>query len=288
MDFADVGIPMPHISHNDPYWHTNKDTMENISEEELRKSALYVATYAYFIANAGVREAVWLAGEVAAEAKRMLVEESESRLAKILESATNNISQGKEVAEKSLAKDLHDLEEKLSFILEREETSLRSVERLLSPQEVDDVSGYIDELIEDVSSAAEKEVERISNVAGAFAKSVGLNTISLSKRVLTEIELEASKMVVKRLFRGGPVPIYSRDKADMTLADLDDYHELKSSKRTSGRTDEALATFWMDGERNLLEICDLVRMEIGRVDVEYLLKFFPFMSKFGWVNVKTT
>ena len=95
-------------------------------------------------------------------------------------------------------------------------------------------------------------------------------------------------MVVRRLFRGGPVPIYSRDKADMTLADLDDYHELKCSKRTSGRTDEALATFWMDGERNLLEICDLVRMEIGPVDVEYLVKFFPFMSKFGWFEIKTT
>ncbi len=281
-----VGIPMPHISHNDPYWHTNKDTMENISEEELRKSALYVATYAYFIANAGVREAVWLAGEVAAEAKRMLIEESESRLAKILESATTKLSQGKESAEKSLAKDLQDLGEKLSFILEREEVSIRSVERLLTPQEVEEVSSYLDELIEDVSSAAEKERERISKVAGAFAKSVGLYTISPPKRVLTESEMEASKMVVRRLFRGGPVPIYSRDKAGMALDDLDDFHELKSSKRTPGRTDEALATFWMDGERNLLEICDLVKMEIGRVDVEYLVRFFPFMSKFGWFNVE--
>ncbi len=283
-----VGIAMPHISHNDPYWHTNKDTMENISEEEMRKSALYVATYAYFIANAGAREAVWLAGEVAAEAKRMVVEESESRLAKILELATTNISQGKEFAETSLAKGLHDLEEKLSFIIEREEASLRSVERLLTPQEVEDVSGYLDDLIENISSATEKEMERISKVAGAFAKSVGLDMVSPPKRVLTETELEASRMVVRRLFRGGPVPIYSRDKADMALVDLDDYHELKSSKRTSGRTDEALATFWMDGERNLLEICDLVRMEIGRVDVEYLVKFFPFMSKFSWFEIKTT
>jgi len=281
-----IGIPMPHISHNDPYWHTNKDNMENISEEEMRKSSLYVATYAYFIANAGVREAVWLAGEVAAEAKRMLIDESGLRLAKILESAETKKSEGKELAEKSLAKDIHDLEEKLAFILERETVALRSVESLLTPQEAADVSGYLDELVEEVSSAADKEKERITKVAGAFAKSAGLDLVSPPERVLTEGERKASKMVVERLFEGGPVPIYSRDKADMTLADLDDYEALKNTKRTPGRTDEELATFWIDGERNLLEICDLVRLELGHVDVDYLVKFFPYMSKFGWFKIK--
>ena len=282
-----IGIPMPHISHNDPYWHTNKDTMENISDEEMRKSSLYVAIYAYFIANAGMREAVWLAGEVAADAKKMLVAESELRLAKILESAASKKTEGKELAEESLATDIHDLGEKLGFILEREIVSIRSVESLLTPQEAEDVSGYLDDLVEEVSSAAEKEKQRISNVAGAFAESVGIDLILPPERVLTDSEIKASKMIVERLFKGGPVPIYSRDKADMALTDLDDYDALKSTKRTSGRTDEALATYWIDGERNLLEICDLVRLEIGHVDVDYLVRFFPFMSKFGWFKIKT-
>ena len=282
-----IGIPMPHISHNDPYWHTNKDNMENISEEEMRKSSLYIATYAYFIANAGVREAVWLAGEVAAEAKKMLIEESGLKLAKILESADSKITEGKEIAEESLAKELHDLKEKLAFILEREIVAIRSVESLLTLREAEDVSAYLDDLVEEVSMATEKEKQRISKVADAFAKSIGLSLVSPPERVLTEGEKRASKMVVERLFKGGPVPIYSRDKADMTLADLEDYDALKKTKRTPGRTDEQLATYWIDGKRNLLEICDFVRLELGHVDIDYLVNFFPFMSKFGWFTIKT-
>jgi hypothetical protein len=282
-----IGIPMPHISHNDPYWHTNKDNMENISEEEMRKSSLYVATYAYFIANAGIREAVWLAGEVVAEAKKMLIEESELKLAMVLESTTSMLTEGKEVAEKSLAKDIQDLEEKLAFILEREVVAIRSVESLLTPREAEDIAGYLDDLIKEVSSAADKEKERISKVAFAYADSVGLNLVEPPERIFTDSEKMASKMVVERLFKGGPVPIYSRDKADMSLTDLDDYDTLKNTKMTPGRTDEQLATYWIDGERNLLEICDLVRLELGHVDVDYLVNFFPFMSNFGWFKIKS-
>jgi hypothetical protein len=164
--------------------------------------------------------------------------------------------------------------------------AIRSVKGLLSPQEAENVSDYLDDLILEVSSAADKEKERISKVAGAFARSVGLDSVLPPKRVLTDAEKTASRMVVERLFKGGPVPIYSRDKADMSLTDLDDYNALKNTKKTPGRTDEELATYWIDGERNLLEICDLVKLELGHVDVDYLVKFFPFMSKFGWFKIK--
>ena len=83
------------------------------------------------------------------------------------------------------------------------------------------------------------------------------------------------------------MPIYSRDKSNMKIADLDEYDAMKRLKKTPDRLDEQLATYWVDGKRNLLEICELVRREIGEVDVEYLVKFFRFMTKFGWFEVET-
>ena len=66
---------------------------------------------------------------------------------------------------------------------------------------------------------------------------------------------------------------------------MDTFDELKRSKRTPGRTDEVLATYWLDGEKSLLEVCDLVRNEGEDVDVAYLVRYFPFMAKFGWFEV---
>lgn len=282
-----IGIAMPHIYHEDAYWHTSDDDIENISKEELRKSALFAATYAYFIANAGLNEAIWLAGEVAAEAKRILVEECEARLGKLLESTTNGLFSGKEVGEKALAVGLRELKEQLDFVCDTYAVAIKSVKRLVTKSEEENITNYLDALSNKVFDAAKAENERVTNVAETFARNMGIRLVSPPQRVLSDAELKASKMIVKRLFKGGPVPIYSRDKSNMTIANLDEYDAMKKVKKTLGRTDEALATYWVDGKRNLLEICDLVRREIGSVDTEFLVRFFPFMSKFGWFEVST-
>jgi hypothetical protein len=136
----------------------------------------------------------------------------------------------------------------------------------------------------ELEEAGRAEHDRAKDVANRVAEASG-QKIKPYKRTLTEAERKASKMVVKRLFKGGPVPIYSREKSYMDVDQLDAFDELKRSKKTPGRTDEILATYWLNGERNLLEVCELVRNETDEVDVDYLVRYFPFMSRFGWFEV---
>ncbi len=272
-----IGVGMPHISHPDAYWHLSTDTYQNISEEEMRKASLFTATYAYFIADAGLKEAVWLAGEIATEAKRAMAEESEKSLASILGGPPEDA-----------ASSIEDFREQLGFLAERYSASMDSLKRLLEGSEKEEFSHYLSELRGELEKAAKLEHGRIGRVVDEFAKVCGFRVGEAPERRLSEAERRASRMVVKRLFKGGPVPIYSREKSYMDLEDLDAFDALKKSKRTPGRTDEILATYWLDGERSLLEVCDLVRKEIGEVDVEYLTRYFPFMSKFGWFEVRET
>jgi hypothetical protein len=268
-----IGVGMPHIHHSDAYWHLSTDSINNISEEEMRKASLFTAAYAYFVANAGLREALWLAGEIASEAKRKMVEESERFLAKALDSTPAE-----------MAASIDELGGKMTFLADRYSASIDSLDRLLSDEEAKDASPYMKDLKGELEEAGRAEHDRAKDVANRVAEASG-QKIKPYKRTLTEAERKASKMVVKRLFKGGPVPIYSREKSYMDVDQLDAFDELKRSKKTPGRTDEILATYWLNGERNLLEVCELVRNETDEVDVDYLVRYFPFMSRFGWFEV---
>ena len=46
----------------------------------------------------------------------------------------------------------------------------------------------------------------------------------------------------------------------------------------------ALALYWVDGTRSLLDIADLVELETGGRDVELLLAYFRLLEKLGFVE----
>jgi hypothetical protein len=58
----------------------------------------------------------------------------------------------------------------------------------------------------------------------------------------------------------------------------------KANKESSGM--ETLAVYWSDGKRNLLEVANLVELESGRRDVDYLLGYYQFLEKMGLVSLR--
>ncbi len=70
-----VGVACPMmIQWPDKFYHTSADTIDKVDPEMLRKVALMTATYAYFIADAGAEEALWLASETASREKRAIMQ----------------------------------------------------------------------------------------------------------------------------------------------------------------------------------------------------------------------
>ena len=103
-----------------------------------------------------------------------------------------------------------------------------------------------------------------------YAKTHNLTLIEI-KEELTETECKASQIVPKRRFIG-----------TVTYDDLPNELRLKkSSPRWWGELGCAL--YWCDGKRNLLEIINLVKLELGNLNTD-LVSEFDFLAEHVYVS----
>jgi hypothetical protein len=51
------------------------------------------------------------------------------------------------------------------------------------------------------------------------------------------------------------------------------------------RTFGTLALYWTDGNRNLKEINELVELETGKSNLEYLMKYFRYLEKMNLIKI---
>jgi aminopeptidase YwaD len=116
-----VDIPCPMIIHwPDLFYHSSLDTPEKLDPVELERVGKLTSTYAYFIANAGEKEAEWLAV--------MICEKSKERISKKVREILTNMSEKRE--EKEAGEEKIDYHGFLDYLLERMILTLQSVKKL--------------------------------------------------------------------------------------------------------------------------------------------------------------
>ncbi|MCK4416915.1 MAG: hypothetical protein KAV99_01955, partial [Candidatus Latescibacteria bacterium] len=77
-----IGIPVNWvISSSGRYHHNSMNNFSCLDPEMLRVNMMINATFAYFVASVGVREAAWLGSRIASEARKKMIEEVENQLA---------------------------------------------------------------------------------------------------------------------------------------------------------------------------------------------------------------
>ena len=109
-----VGIPSPMLFHRpDILYHSSLDTPGTLDPAEMERAGQFTATYLYFIACAGEKEAAWLAGKMCEKAKERIVKK---------------VKEAKGLNRKM--KEEYSLFELLDYMEERELLSLRSVKKL--------------------------------------------------------------------------------------------------------------------------------------------------------------
>lgn len=116
-----VGVPCPMvIQWPDLFYHSSLDTPEKLDSASLKKVSTLTATYAYFIAAAGEKEAEWLA--------LMICEKAKERLSKKVREILTEVNEQKE-KEKEKEKEInyHGL---LDYLLTRDILTLHSLKRL--------------------------------------------------------------------------------------------------------------------------------------------------------------
>ena len=88
-------------------------------------------------------------------------------------------------------------------------------------------------------------------------------------------------MVPIRVYRG---PISSRPWiANLSDEDKIAYEEF-NKKYPQGRRYGGTAMFWTDGIRSIKEISDMVELEKGSTDLEFLVGYYNFHVKMGLIK----
>jgi aminopeptidase YwaD len=258
-----VGVACPMIIQwPDKFYHTSADTLDKVDPEMLRKVALMTATYAYFIANAGSREALWIASETASREKRTLLQKTQ----KVITAASNGNTE-------AASEELRKLRGRVDYWAKLATEAVSSTKRLAPDDK--QLESIVKELVTDIEATARSEGKRAKAEIRVLAQAKGLALKPRTRR-LTKFEKKAAAIVPIRKFRG---PLSAREWVKkLSPEDREAFYHLgREHKEASGS--ENLAIYWSDGARSLLEVSRLVELESGRSDLEYLFGYFTFLEK---------
>ncbi|MFP3952184.1 MAG: DUF4910 domain-containing protein [Candidatus Bathyarchaeia archaeon] len=264
-----VGIPMQMVGHSpDVFYHTSADTIDKVSESELEKVATFTATHAYFLANAGPREASWISNETAKYAKD-----------RIINQVHNIVSELSELeSEKEIISKFGELEDFLDYLTEVEISTIKSINSIIHDEGDEELQYKINLLESEINELAERELKAarrlVENKIGEIPPK--------EKPDLTELEREAASITPVRNLKA---PLDRRFlKAIMSDEDHQKYQKILEENRDLTFT-FTLALFWMDGERDLLDIARKVHLQTGfSYAVEPILEYIRLLKKYDLVQ----
>jgi len=289
-----VGISCPMlIQWPDKFYHTNLDTLEKVDPEMLKRTGIIAATYAYFLANVGEREVIWLANEMLSKFKRKILKFIQDEITKI--SAIQEFNKFRvEPTQKNTAIEVINLEKKLNYFINCQKNAFISLKKLSHIN--------VDKYNEEIEEFTIKELQRTRKV---IYKDLGFNKKEISeiceemgegkiekKGLIKEFEDKekikwediADKNIISRIYKG---PILEMNILNrLSKEQREKYFELKKENAETFDLIRTLALYWADGKRKLSEIADLVELESGLRNTEFLVKYFNFLSKCKLIKSK--
>ena len=265
---VDVPCPML-IQWPDKYYHTNQDTIDKVDPAMLQRIVLLTSTYAYYLATAGLKETVYLGQEMVATFPREVHEATGRRLLPVLKDDSETAAAWAQ------------LNEQLDFLLDRKLADLDALGRLVSSEEKKVLSDHIATWKEQLEQTVANELSRSQTLLETQGKSVG--EAGMPQPPLDEWEQKAVRMVPVRTVRG---PCGMGDRLQNRSDEERIAWEKWSEKRKEASVIMSHALYWMDGERDLLRVAELVEWETGKRDVEALVGHTEMMVKLGLLNLK--
>jgi hypothetical protein len=269
---VDVPTPML-IQWPDRFYHTTADTPERTSPSSLARAGSLAAAYAYWLATASNEEATWLGYEMIARFKCSLAEATQNTLTE-----TSTAPDDAPGAGKALDETLARLDRHLDYMRDRQKVALDTLQRLAP------VECVVTKLQTEAERIVERELAWVRGFVDLQVAALELNPGPSAERAsLSGEEEQASRLVPVRQVRG---PISLRHFLDQ-LADEDrvGWHQLLEAREDrSHHTLTALALYWADGARSVLDIIDLVELETGARDVGLLLAYFQLLKKLELIS----
>ncbi len=245
-----VGIPCPMVNQwPDKFYHTSEDTPDKVDPKMLSRVGISAAVYVYFLANAGKPEAHWLGREMVARFK--------GNIARAAQDGATDVLSTKKAKERTEL--FHDMSRRVGFLVKAKKEGLRSLRRLARVE----------------TEELEKETEFFASTE--LRKTRSLLRPQAHKAKLTGADRRAARLVPKRVYPG-PVSVRAYI-AQLTDEEQEEWYQLVKEKKDLLFNLLPSALYWADGKKNLLEIADLLELELGKRDVELMVKYFQLLGK---------
>jgi len=280
-----VGVPCPMlIQWPDKYYHTSEDTIDKVDPEMLRRVAVLTATYAYFIANAGYEEAVWLANECLVRFKVKLavsIQKKVSDLIDKLRTACKKRTKRKE----TIKRFVRDLGGYTSYLASRKAESIKQISKLVEKSRQKEFSNVTSVAVSEINTLADHEhLRALEELQRLVPEARNLEQILRRKPRISRLERKAMRTIPKRRFPG---PISTR----FLLSRLGegDREKLRSMQKRMRELEvlPVLALYWTDGKRTLKSISDLTYFETGKEALKELGLTFNLLEKADLLEMRT-
>jgi len=279
-----VGISCPMlIQWPDKFYHTSLDTLEKVDPEMLRRIGVIAATYSYFLANAGEKETVWLANEILSKFKRKII--------RFIQEKITEISSQEDL--KKVAIKLINLEKRINYLSDCQKNSVTSLKKLSSIN-VNRFDIEIEEFTKKEFQRTKKEIYKnfSFNENELLEMYKDINKEARKRELIKEFEDKkkikweniAEETIISRIYKG---PITEDTILNgLNRKQREEFYKLKKENEEIYNLLRTLALYWADGKRKLSEISDLVELESGLRNTEFLIKYFDFLSKCKLIKSK--
>jgi aminopeptidase YwaD len=251
-----VGIPCPMIIQwPDRFYHTSADTIDKVDPAMMQRVGMLTGAYAYFLANAGVREAGWLAAEMAA----------------LFPAQLHGAVGGSP-----------DPAAAVGFRVERKLADLDSLRRLVAPgPEEAELEPLLALCRHQVELAADLELQRTHVLAPAASAAAVMADV---EPTTTPGWTRPADLQAIRPARVHPGPISLRHYLPrLTASEADSWRAFAAAHPAADRMADYLG-YWADGWRTLADICRLTYLETGLHDDIGALGYCQLLARLGLVT----
>jgi len=283
-----VGIPCPMlIQWPDKYYHTSEDTIDKVDPEMLKRVAVLTATYAYFIANAGYEEAVWLVNESMTRFKGKLALSIQRKISDLIDNLRTTYKKKTE-RKRAIERFARDLANLTAYPASRKAESIKQIPKLVEKPRQKQFSTVISTALSDIKTLTEHEHRRaLEELQSLVPDAKNLEQVLHRKPHLSLLERKAARTVPRRRFPG---PISTR----FLLSQLreEDRKKLGKTEKTIRERQlgilPVLALYWTDGKRTLKDISDLTYLETGKEALKELGIIFHLLEEANLIEIRTT